>query len=178
MCRVQRDTVSYSSATCHLYLGHFSSLCQYSVPWLLSLPRPSQYQRRGAVHLGTGPAAGPVALWGYPGTPAVSQRWGDRGCVPVPGPWLSCLPHPFLSAITAVSFLHARPQLQPRGSAGGGASSTSWRPRFCLLLLIRSQATDTHTPAVNYDIKISMGLIIGFVCFLQTDAPLFVEPVL
>lgn len=46
------------------------------------------------------------------------------------------------------------------------------------LLLIRSQATDTHTPAVNYDIKISTGLIIGFVCFLQTDAPLFIEPVL
>lgn len=28
MCRVQRDTVSYSNNTCHLHLGRFSSLWQ------------------------------------------------------------------------------------------------------------------------------------------------------
>jgi len=92
MCRVQRDTVSYSSATCHLYLGHFSSLCQYSVLWLLSLPRPSQYRRRGAVHLGTGPAAGPVALWGHPGSVTAMGRPrvcpGARAVAQLPAPSL------------------------------------------------------------------------------------------
>lgn len=42
-------------------------------------------------------------------------------------------------------------------------------------LLVGRQGTAT---AVNDDIKISIRLIIGFVCVLQPDAPLSVEPVL
>lgn len=112
------------------------------------------------------------------GTEVIASVFVHQGCDSAPFPPLqqNCCPvsELFSSSCPVLSCLGSSPAAMwaavPAAPAGDHVS-------VCLLL-IRSQATDTRTPAVNYDIKISIGLIIGFVCFLQTDAPLFVEPVL
>lgn len=172
MCRVQQGAVSCSNTTCHLYLGRFSSLCQYLSPPAREPSAPSQQPAGVTPH--TVGLAGPL----------------DCPCqIRAAGTQFSCLPPSFTSNRIALFFLSfcspaaptraVLPGLAPRCSAGSGASSSSWWPRPCLPAAYqKASRRRARAPAVNYDIKISRGLIIGFVCFLQTDAPLFMEPVL
>lgn len=153
MCRVQRDAVSYSNTTCHLYLGRFSSLCQYFVRLALASPvsfpmpalsaegprTPAQVTQLGARH---GAPRHTVRVHHLPShrhsarRSLVRLRTGDATRQPVPS---------VLADRVAVSLLFTSSCPAPSSPAPAllqcsGASSTSWSPRFRLSAAYRESS--------------------------------------